>query len=162
MQVIRDGQVVVANALGSGFLEAADVAAIPARRLPVSYWAKNLKLGLRAHPGGVDGRGDDFKYVESHLDQLGDPPRLPASPRQGSCGSRFDRRRPSRNCWRKCEPDPVSSSPRKRSLGSTGAGLRNGDVLQPWHVTLRAFAAASDGNYQGHAWRVALRVATGR
>jgi len=158
LQVIRDNQVVVANALGSGFLEAPVIQ----KYLPAAsrfLLGEDLKLPCAAT--WWCGHKDDLQYVVSNLDKL-----------------------VVRNAYRhhnvkvyngaKMSPDErgklladIAARPsqwvaQEPVVGST-APVWNGDTLQPWHVTLRAFAVATDGDYQvmpGGLSRVAPQAET--
>ena len=155
MQVIRDGQVVVANALGSGFLEAPILQAY----LPAACrFLLGEELKLTSVRTWWCGRPDDLKYVEAHIDQLAVRPAFRHHNVRVHIGSslNFDERAKLLSEIRARPSQYVAQEP---VVGST-APVWNGDCLQPWHVTLRAFAVASDGDYQvmpGGLSRVATR-----
>ena len=67
VQAARSGQVVIANALGSGLLEAPALAAF----LPeICQRLLGEELKLPSVPTWWCGRDEDRRYVESHLDEL--------------------------------------------------------------------------------------------
>ena len=143
MQIVRDGQVLVANSLGSGFLEAPILQAF----LPAAcrfLLGENLKLA--SVPTWWCGRPEDLKYVEAHLDRLVVRPAFRHHNVKVHIGSTltYDERAKLIAEMRSRPSHFVAQEP---IVGST-APVWNGDQLQPWHVTLRAFAVASDGDYQ--------------
>ena len=139
---VRRGKIVVANALGSGLLEApAPVPFLPA--ICRHYFSEELLLP------SVDtwwcGRPADLRHVESRFHELivrsAFPHRnsQPIVVRQLPQGERFQmldqiRRQPDRYV---AQAEVVRST----------APVWSGDRLLPWHVGLRAFAVAHQGKY---------------
>ncbi len=158
MQVVRDGRVIVANALGSGFLEAPLMQAF----LPEACrFLLGEDLKLTSVPTWWCGRPDDLKYVESHLDKLIVRNAFRHHNSKVYVGSSlaYDERARLIAEMRARPTQYVALEP---LVGST-APVFLGDRLQPWHVTLRAFAVAADGDYQvmpGGLSRVATRSET--
>ncbi|WP_010581858.1 circularly permuted type 2 ATP-grasp protein [Schlesneria paludicola] len=158
LQVIRDGQVVVANALGGGFLEAPLLQAY----LPSACrFLLGEELKLPSIRTWWCGRSDDLKYVEAHLDQLVIRPAFRHHNVKVHIGANLtDEERARLIADMRTRPSQyVAQEP---VVGST-APVWSGDRLQPWHVTLRAFAVATDGDYQvmpGGLSRVAMRSET--
>ena len=158
MQVVRDGRVVVANALGSGFLEAPLMQAF----LPEACrFLLGEELKLPSVRTWWCGREDDLKYVEDHLDHLVIRNAYRHHNVKVYIGSNmaYDERARLISEMRSRPSQFVAQEP---IVGST-APVFSGDRLQPWHVTLRAFAVAADGDYQvmpGGLSRVATRSET--
>ena len=143
MQVVRDGRVVVANALGSGFLEAPLLQAF----LPdACRFLLGEELKLPSVRTWWCGRPDDLKYVEAHLDQLVVRHAYRHHNVKVHIGSNlaYDERARLIAEMRLRPSQFVAQEP---VVGSTAPVLA-GDRLQPWHVTLRAFAVATEGDYQ--------------
>ena len=143
LQVVRDGQVVVANALGSGFLEAPIIQAY----LPAAcrfLLGEELKLGTV--PTWWCGRAEDLRYVESHIDQLVVRPAFRHHNVKVHVGPKMTNDERAR-LLDEIRARPTQFVAQEPLVGST-APVWNGDALQPWHVTLRAFAVASNGDYQ--------------
>jgi uncharacterized circularly permuted ATP-grasp superfamily protein len=142
LQAIRGGQVVVANALGSGYLEApALMAYLPA----ACRFLLGEELKLPSVPTWWCGRPDDLRYVEANWDRLivrsafVHRGAAPVVVRQLSRADREVlqervRRRPERY---------VAQEPIERST----APVWTGQQMQPWHVGLRVFATASAEGY---------------
>ena len=157
-QVVRDRRVVVANAIGSGFLEAPMLQAF----LPAACrFLLGEELKLPCAPTWWCGSPENLKYVESNLDRL--------VVRQayrhhnvrvydGSSLAYYDRAKLIADMRAK----PGQFVAQEPVVGST-APVWSGDRFQSWHVTLRAFAVATDGDYQvmpGGLSRVATRSET--
>ncbi len=142
VHAVRKGKVVVANSLGSGFLEApALLPFLPA--ICRHYYSEDLLLP------SVDtwwcGRPEDLRYVESRFDELIVRPAFlhrsapPVVVRQLPRGERSQlleqiRRQPDRYA---AQSEVVRST----------APVWSGDRLLPWHVGVRAFAVAHRGKY---------------
>ena len=158
IQVVRDGHVVVANALGSGFLEAPLIQAF----LPAAcrfLLGEDLKLPSVAT--WWCGQSDDLKFVEANLDRLVIRHAYRHHNTKVYVGSNlaYDERARLILEMRARPSHFVAQEP---VVGSTAPVWCN-DRMQPWHVTLRAFAVASDGDYQvmpGGLSRVATRSET--
>jgi uncharacterized circularly permuted ATP-grasp superfamily protein/uncharacterized alpha-E superfamily protein len=158
VQVVRDGRVVVANALGSGFLEAPMLQAF----LPdACRFLLGEELKLPSVRTWWCGRADDLKYVEAHLDQLVVRHAFRHHNVKVYIGSSlaYDERA---RLLAEMHAQPSQFVGQEPVVGST-APVLSGDRLQAWHVTLRAFAVAADGDYQimpGALSRVATRSET--
>jgi uncharacterized circularly permuted ATP-grasp superfamily protein/uncharacterized alpha-E superfamily protein len=144
VQAARGGNVAVANALGSGFLEApALMAFLPA--ICRHLLAEDLRLP--SVPTWWCGRDDDWRYVETHFDDLVIKPAITyrshapvatahLSPQQR--GELLEMVRSRRG-------DYVAQSFVARST----VPVWHDGSLQPWHVLLRVFAVADrNGDYQ--------------
>lgn len=143
MQVVRDGQVVVANALGSGFLEAPILQAY----LPAACrFLLGEELKLASVPTWWCGKPDDLKYVEANLDRLVVRHAFRHHNVKVHVGAKmnYDARA---KLLAEIYARPSQYVAQEAVIGST-APVWNSDQLQPWHVTLRAFAVATDGDYQ--------------
>jgi uncharacterized circularly permuted ATP-grasp superfamily protein/uncharacterized alpha-E superfamily protein len=158
MQVVRDKQVVVANALGSGFLEAPLLQAF----LPdVCQFLLGEPLKLPSVRTWWCGRADDMKYVETNLEHLVVRPAFRHHNVKVYVGANLDYDQRAK-LLAEIRAKPTQFVAQEPIVGST-APVWNGGRLQPWHVTLRAFAVASDGDYQvmpGGLSRVATRSET--
>lgn len=158
MQVVRDGQVVVANALGSGFLEAPMLQTF----LPAACrFLMGEELKLPSVRTWWCGRWDDLKYVESNLDHLVVRPAFRHHNVKVYVGANLDYDQRAK-LLAEIRARPTQFVAQEPVVGST-APVWNGGRLQPWHVTLRAFAVASEGDYQvmpGGLSRVATRSET--
>lgn len=143
MQVVRDGQVVVANALGSGFLEAPILQAY----LPAAcrfLLGEDLKLpSVRTW---WCGRPDDFKYVTANFHQLVIRPAFKHHNVKVHIGAQMSADEKAK-LLAEIQKHPSQFVAQEPIVGST-APVWNSDQLQPWHVTLRAFAVATEGDYQ--------------
>lgn len=144
VQTVRSGQVVIANALGSGLLEApALLAFLPA--ICRHLFAEDLQIP------SLDtwwcGRSEDWSYVQAHLDELvirpagpqqDDEPIVPSQLDEGERASLLEAMR------RK----PAAFVGQAKVTRSTAPVWNNGHI-EPWHVSLRTFAAADhEGKYQ--------------
>ena len=158
MQVVRDGQVVVANALGSGFLEAPLMQAY----LPAACrFLLGEDLKLPSARTWWCSRNDDLRYVEANLERLVVRPAYRHHNVKVYVGANlaYDERARLISEMRARPSQFVAQEP---LVGST-APVLIGDNLAPWHVTLRAFAVATEGKYQvmpGGLSRVATRSET--
>ena len=155
VQAARDGQVVVANALGSGLLEAPLIQTfLPA--ICRQLLGEDLKLA--STPTWWCGRPDDMRYVETHLDQLVVRPAFRHHKVRTHTGWQLSREE-RELLLAEMRMSPTQFVAHEAVVGST-APVWSGNSLQPWHVTLRAFAVASNGGYQvmpGGLSRVAPR-----
>ncbi|MFN0054179.1 MAG: circularly permuted type 2 ATP-grasp protein [Planctomycetales bacterium] len=142
VQAARSGRVVIANALGSGILEAPIVQAL----LP-GLCRHILGEGLRlaSVPTWWCGRASDLAYVEAHLSEL-------------IVRSAFQQRGRARPGWQLSNAERGELLARIRAkparyvaqmpvVGSTAPVWVDGR-LQPWHVTLRTFAVFDRPRYQ--------------
>jgi uncharacterized circularly permuted ATP-grasp superfamily protein/uncharacterized alpha-E superfamily protein len=143
VQSLRDGEVVVANAIGSGFLEAPALAAFlpEACRLLL-----NEDLQCASLRTWWCGRRDDLKYVEANLGQLivrSALDRHGAQPIVGGDLSRDQRRRLVESIRRHPE-HYIAQELAERST----APVWNGKKIEPWRLELRTFAVAGKDGYQ--------------
>ena len=143
VQAARDGRVVVANALGSGILEAPLIQAF----LPdICRQLLGEDLKLASTPTWWCGRPNDLRYVETHLDQLVVRPAFRHHKVRTHFGWQLSRdERDLLLAEMRMRPNQYVAQ--EAIVGST-APVWTGNSLQPWHVTLRAFAVASNGGYQ--------------
>lgn len=143
LQVIREGRVVVANALGSGFLEAPILHAY----LPAACrFLFGEELKLPSNPTWWCGNAEHLKYVEANFDRLVVRPAYRHHNVKVWIGSKLTREE-REGVLAKIRVKPNQYVAQEAVVGST-APVWNGGELQPWHVTLRSFAVASDGDYQ--------------
>ena len=140
VQAARSGQVVVANALGSGLLEAPALAAF----LPeICRRLLGEELKLPSVPTWWCGREQDRRYVEKHLDELVIRPALlhrSAAPILGAKLSARERE----ELLSAIRQRPADFAAQSQVVCST-APVWTGGSLQPFHVWLRAFAVATSG-----------------
>lgn len=155
VQAARDGQVVIANALGSGFLEAP----ILQPYLPAicrHLLGQDLKL-LGAQTWWC-GAPDQLRYVESHLEQLVIRPAFRQRKVRTHAGWLLSNDEKAK-LLAEVRANPSEFVAQEQITGST-APIWNGSELLPWHVTFRAYAVAHEGGYQimpGGLSRVAPR-----
>ena len=131
MQVVRDGQVVVANALGSGFPRSTDVAGLSASCLPI-YAGRGTEASVCANVVVRSARR--FEICRSSSRSTGR-----SSMPSGTITSRFT----SAPTWitiseRSCLPSFVPnrrSTLRRNRWSVQQLPVWNGGRLQPWHVT---------------------------
>ena len=124
MQVVREGQVAVANAIGSGFLEAPILQAY----LPAACrFLLGEELNLTSVPTWWCGRPKDLKYVESHLDQLVVRPAFRHHNVKVHVGAQADSRRTSEIARRNSRARPSQFVAQEPVVGST-APVWSGDA----------------------------------
>ncbi len=142
MQSLRDGQVAIANAVGTGFLEAPVLAAF----LPA---ACRLLLGQEllcpSQPTWWCGDAESLRYVETNLKNLiirhaFNRRNLPIA------GGHLteDQRRQLLEQIRRVPTQFIAQAPVERST----APVWNGSTIEPWRMELRTFAVSSGGGYQ--------------
>lgn len=143
VQAVREGQVAVANALGSGFLEAP--ALMPF--LPeICRALRGEELLLQSVETWWCGRPDHAQYVESHLNELVVRPALLHRTEAPILGWQLSRagREELLARIRKSPASFVGQRPVRRST----APVWTGSSLEPWRMGLRTFAVASGGGYR--------------
>ncbi len=143
VQAVRSGAVSVANALGSGWLEApALMAFLPA----ICQQLLGEPLQLPSVPTWWCGSGEGLAYVESHLDELVIRPAIQHRAAQPIVAAELNSadRETLRQRIRQKPAHFVAQSHIVRSTSPVWLG----NSLQPWHVGLRAFAVAADGDYR--------------
>ncbi len=142
VQAARSGNVAIANALGSGLLEApAWLALLPelCRRL----FGEDLQLSsVRTWWCGRDA---DLQYVLDHLESLVIKPAFPQrviKPMFGNSLSAAERAELA---------ERIRHRPRnfvaQEQVERSSTPVWNGHGLEPWQVAFRAFLVASEGNY---------------
>ncbi len=143
VQAARDGQVVIANALGSGFLEAPILQAfLPA--ICRHLLGEDLKL-LGAQTWWC-GQPEDRHFVESNLNKLIIRPAFRQRKVKTHAGWLLNDEERAK-LLSEMHAHPGQFVAQEPIAGST-APVWNGRELQPWHVTYRAYAVAHEGGYQ--------------
>jgi uncharacterized alpha-E superfamily protein len=144
VQAARSGQVVVANALGSGLLESpALMAFLPA--ICRSRLGEDLKLP--SLPTWWCGRDEDWSYVESHFDELVVRPAIP-SRIQGPVDTALLDRQQCGHLLEAVRQHRTAFAAQARVNRSTAPVFVNGGV-EAWPIGVRVFAAADrEGGFQ--------------
>jgi uncharacterized circularly permuted ATP-grasp superfamily protein/uncharacterized alpha-E superfamily protein len=144
VQSARNGQVVVANALGSGLLEApALMAFLPA----ICRHQLGEELKLNSVPTWWCGRDEDWSYVQPHFDDLLIRPALPSRTHGPVDTALLDRRQRDNLLQTVCQHRSAFVA-QTRVNRSTAPVFVNGTV-EAWRIGLRVFAAADrDGEFQ--------------
>ena len=144
VQAVRSGQVVVANALGSGFVEAPALMAL---------WPELCRellgeeLRLPSVPTWWCARAEDWDYVRTHFDDLILRPALAPRARQPIATAELTplQRQDLLETVARHREEFVAQAP----VAPSTAPVWCQGGLQAWHVGLRAFAvAAPDGAYE--------------
>ncbi len=155
VQVAREGKVVIANALGSGFLEAPILQPfLPA----ICQYLLGEELQLRGAQTWWCGQPEHRKYVEDHLGELIIRPAFRQRKVRTHAGWLLSSEAKA-ELIAELRANPTKFVAQEPIPGST-APIWNGTELQPWHVTFRAYAVAHEGGYQimpGGLSRVAPR-----
>ncbi len=155
VQAARDGQVVIANALGSGYLEAPILQPyLPA----ICRHLLGQELKLLGAQTWWCGHREQRLYVEENLDKLIIRPAFRQRKVRTHAGWLLSHDEKSR-LLAEMRARPSQFVAQEPIPGST-APIWNGTELQPWHVTFRAYAVAHEGGYQimpGGLSRVAPR-----
>lgn len=143
VQAARSGQVAIANALGSGFLEApALMAFLPA----ICRYFFDAELQLSSLPTWWCGDPDQMQYVESHMDELIlRPAFLHRGARPILVGELSSEQRIHLLSRIREAPGRFVAQAR---IERSSAPVWTEGALQPWHAGLRAFAAATNGGYK--------------
>ncbi len=144
VQAVRNGQVVVANALGSGLVESpALMAFLPA--ICRSRLGEELKLPCV--PTWWCGRDEDWAYVEAHFDELVIRPAVP-SRTQGPVDTALLDRPQREHFLETIRRHRMSFAAQARVNRSTAPVFVNGGI-EAWPIGLRVFSAAGrDGAYR--------------
>lgn len=143
VQAVRNGQVVVANALGSGILEAPIFQALLSS-VCRHYYGKDLQLP--SLPTWWCGNPEHLRMVESRIHELIIRPAFRHRKVQTYAGWKLTREELAQLLV-KMRARPSQFVAQEPILGST-APVWTGADLQPWHITLRTFAVATDKGYQ--------------
>jgi uncharacterized circularly permuted ATP-grasp superfamily protein/uncharacterized alpha-E superfamily protein len=142
VQAARSGNVVIANALGSGLLEApAWMAFLPA----LSQHLLGEPLKLPSAPAWWCGRPDDLRYVLENLSRLVIKPAFSARAGKPLFGDQLSADELARLAQRiRAQPrDFVAQERVYRSC----APVWSSNGLAAWHVALRAFLVSSGDSY---------------
>lgn len=143
VQSVRDGQIAIANSLGSGYLEAPALMAF----LPdICRALRNEELQLPSVGVWWCGRLDHLKYVEEHLDELIIRPAIlhrSAAPVLGWRLSSVEREQ----LLARIRKNPGQFIGQAHAVRST-APVWHKSQLEPWRVSLRTFAVANAGGYR--------------
>jgi uncharacterized circularly permuted ATP-grasp superfamily protein/uncharacterized alpha-E superfamily protein len=143
LQAVRGGNVVIANALGSGLVEA------PALLTFLPQLARNL-LGEELRIPSVAtwwcGRPGDLDFVLGHIEQLVIKPAFALAPARPIVGGQLCRGELTELIDR-IKVRPRDFVGQQWITRSTAPVMSNGGV-QPWHVALRAFLVAAGGSYK--------------
>lgn len=143
VQAAREGQVVIANALGSGFLEAPILQAfMPA----ICRHLLGEDLQLYGPQTWWCGQPDHRHYVENNLEQLIIRPAFRQRKVKTHAGWMLNAEQRSQ-LLAELRANPGQYVAQESIAGST-APVWTGTELQPWHATFRAYAVAQDGGYQ--------------
>ena len=143
LQAVRSGNVVVANAMGSGLLEApALMAYLP--RWPGICWAR-ISNCLRWRPGGAGG-DDSLNYVLDHLEQLVVKPAFTWRAERPIFGAQLSA------AERTALTARIKAAPREfvgqQWVQRSTAPVLTASGTRPWHVALRTFLVASKQEYK--------------
>jgi uncharacterized circularly permuted ATP-grasp superfamily protein/uncharacterized alpha-E superfamily protein len=142
LQAIRSGNVVAANALGSGLLEA------PALLTFLPRLARHL-IGEELRTPSVAtwwcGRAEDLEYVLANIEHLVIKPAFNLARTRPIVGGQLARGELVELVER-IKARPRDFVGQQWITRSTAPVLSGG--IEPWHVALRAFLVAADGSYQ--------------
>lgn len=142
VQAARDGRVVIANALGSGTLEA------PVLQALLPELCRHLlgeELALPSLPTWWCGRPADRAYVETHLSEL---VIRPAFRQRGRASAGWQLSAAERaDLLARIRAKPARYVAQAPIVGSTAPVWADGQ-LQPWHLTVRTFAVFDRSGYQ--------------
>ncbi len=143
VQAVRSGAVSVANALGSGWLEAPALMAF----LPqICQHLLGEPLQLPSVPTWWCGTSDGLAYVEAHLDELVVRPAIQHRGVQAMVVAELNAA-DRESLRRRLRQQPEHFVAQSHVVRST-APVWSNQSLQPWHVGLRAFAVAAEGDYR--------------
>jgi len=144
VQAARSGQVVIANALGSGLLESPALMAF----LPeICRRMLGEELKLPSVPTWWCGREEDRRWVENHLDELVIRSSIVRHVTKPVFGARLTAEQ-KRELLASIAERPADFVAHQHIVSSTAPVWTSG-TLEPWHVGLKAFAVASaHGQYE--------------
>jgi len=144
VQAARSGQVVVANALGSGLLESSAIMAfLPA----ICRHQLGEELKLPSVPTWWCGRDEDWSYVETHFDELVIRPAIP-SRSHGPVDTALLDRQQREDLLATVRRHRTAFAAQARVNRSTAPVFVNGRI-EAWPIGLRVFAAADrEGAFQ--------------
>lgn len=143
MQAVRSGNVLVANALGSGVLEAPSLMAfLPAicRRL------MGTELLLPSVSTWWCGNEEGLSQAESHLEDLVIKPAFQFRQARPIAGWQLNAEQRG-ELLQRIRREPTQFAVQERITGST-TPVWNEKGIAPWHCVLRTFAVASEGGYR--------------
>jgi len=142
VQAVRSGQVTVANALGSGWLEAPGLMAF----LPtVCQHLLGEPLRLPSVPTWWCGRREDLQYVEAEFDRLVIRPSMQhRAAKPIVCAELSAEQRAELLARIHDKPENYVA---QTQVARSSAPVWTGGSLQPWHVGLRAFAVSTSDGY---------------
>ena len=143
LQAVRAGNVAVANALGSGWLESAALMPfLPAlcRRL------LDEELALPSAPTWWCGNADDLAYVLDHLEELVIMPMRSGAGRDTMRGDQLSRDE-RRELAARIRARPFEYAAQQR-LSPSSLPAWNGSGIQPRQAVLRAYAVVSQDDYK--------------
>jgi uncharacterized circularly permuted ATP-grasp superfamily protein/uncharacterized alpha-E superfamily protein len=143
LQAVRSGNVVIANSLGSGLVEA------PALLAFLPQLARHL-LGEELRIPSVAtwwcGRPGDLEFVLGHIEQLVIKSAFALAPARPIVGGQLCRGELTELI------DRIKARPRdfvgQQWITRSTAPVMTGGGLQPWHVALRAFLVAAGDSYE--------------
>jgi uncharacterized circularly permuted ATP-grasp superfamily protein/uncharacterized alpha-E superfamily protein len=143
VQAARSNKVVIANALGSGLLEAAAL-------LPFLEGLCRTVLGEELLLPSVAtwwcGRDDDLRYVLANLDRLVIKPAFPRADMRPVFGEQLS------SAQREHLTAAIRAHPREfvgqEQVARSRAPVWNCGEMQPWQVAMRTFLVASSDGYQ--------------
>jgi uncharacterized circularly permuted ATP-grasp superfamily protein len=143
VQALRAGEVAIANALGTGFLEAP---ALPAFLPAACRVLMGEDLRLLSAPTWWCGHQRDLEYVETNLERLVIRHALVRRAWPPIAGNTLthDQRRQLMEQIRRRPERYVAQQPVERS----NAPVWSGRSVEPWRVELRTFAVAGKSGYQ--------------
>lgn len=143
LQAVRAGNVVVANALGSGWLES--VALLPL--LPeLSQHMLGEALALPSVQTWWCGKEADCQYVLDHLEDLILAPCLPTNARDVMFGARLSQT--ERDQWRqKIQARPYAYAAQE-PMTLSRLPVWDGAGVQPQRTVLRVYVVATEGGYR--------------
>jgi uncharacterized circularly permuted ATP-grasp superfamily protein/uncharacterized alpha-E superfamily protein len=143
VQAAREGQVAVANALGSGYLESLALMAF----LPqICRALRSEDLQLPSIGVWWCGLPEHLQYVESHLNELAIRPAFRHRSLAPILGWRLTQAEKSELIAR-IRQRPGAYVGQAQIVRST-APVWNGSRLEPWRLGLRTFAVAHEGQYR--------------
>jgi uncharacterized circularly permuted ATP-grasp superfamily protein/uncharacterized alpha-E superfamily protein len=143
VEAVREGQVAVANALGSGYLEAL---ALMAYLPEICRELFGEELTLPSIGVWWCGRPDHLKYVESHLSELSIRPAFRHRSVAPILGWRLSQAEKA-DLLARIRQRPSAFVGQAQVVRST-APVWNDSRLEPWRLGLRTFAVAHEGGYR--------------
>lgn len=143
VEAVRSGAVSVANTLGSGWLEAPALMAF----LPtICEQLLGEPLRLPSVPTWWCGNDESLAYVSAHLEQLVIRPAFKHRAAQPTIVADLSASERAA-LWERIREQPAMFVAQTNVLRST-APVWTAQGLQSWHIGLRTFAVAADGDYR--------------